>query len=63
MVGGIITIVLGLVIAIAGPTAGVIVSRRGERGRTRSARVAGNSAIGIGVLIIIFGIYQVATSA
>jgi len=62
MVGGIITIVLGLVIAIAGPTAGVIVSRR-EGGRSRSARVAGNSAIGIGVFIIIYGIYQVATSA
>ena len=62
MVGGIITIVLGLAIAIAGPTIGVTVSRRGQGGRGRSAKVFGNTAAGIGVLIAIYGIYQLATS-
>ncbi len=63
MVGGIIVIVVGLLIAIAGPTTGVIVSRRDDSGRTRSARVAGNTAAGIGVLIALYGVYLVATSA
>lgn len=63
MVGGIIVIVVGLIIAIAGPVAGVTISRRDERGRGRSAKVFGNSAAGIGVLIIIYGIYLVATNA
>ncbi|WP_428261689.1 hypothetical protein [Haliangium sp.] len=62
MIGGIITIVLGLVIAIAGPVTGVIISRRDASGRRRSAKVVGGSAAGIGVLIIIYGVYLLASS-
>lgn len=63
MVGGIIIIVIGLAIVIAGPVTGVVVSRRDPSGRRRSAKVVGNSAAGIGVLIIIYGIYLVVSRA
>lgn len=62
MIGSIIVIIVGLIIAIAGPTTGAIVSRRDASGRRRSARVAGNTAAGIGVLIVVYGIYLTATS-
>jgi hypothetical protein len=62
MVGGIILIVIGLIMMIAGPTTGIIVSRRDDTGRRHSAKVVGNSAAGIGVLIMIYGIYVAATS-
>ena len=62
MLGGIIVIIMGVAMAILGPTVGVIVSKRDASGRRRSARVTGNAAAGIGVCIAIYGIYLTVTA-
>jgi len=61
MVGGIITIIIGALIAILGPVAGVTISRRDPSGQRKSAKVTGGAAAAIGVMIIIYGIYLLAS--
>jgi len=63
VVGGIITIIFGLLLAICGPVAGVTISARDSSGRRRSAKVYGSGAAVIGVMIIIYGIYLLASGA
>lgn len=62
MVGGIITIVIGVLMLIAGPIVGVTISRRERSGRSRSGKITGTSAAVLGIFIIIYGIYLVATN-